>query len=69
MVGQTARNHIKSTPRDNVQGENHIRADAKIANKVTAKLRFSSAVKRPASGQSAVLYSGEVCIGGGIIGS
>lgn len=69
MVGRTARNNIKSTPRDNVQGENHIRADAKIANKVTAQLRFLSAVKRPASGQSAVLYSGEVCIGGGIIGS
>lgn len=31
-------------------------------------LSFSSPIKRPASGQSAVLYSGEVCLGGGIIG-
>ncbi len=31
------------------------------------KLYFESEVKRPASGQSAVLYDGEVCLGGGII--
>lgn len=31
------------------------------------KLYFENEVKRPASGQSAVLYNGEVCIGGGII--
>lgn len=31
------------------------------------KLTFSEKIKRPASGQSAVLYSGEVCLGGGII--
>ena len=30
-------------------------------------LRFEHEVKRPASGQSAVLYDGEVCLGGGII--
>ena len=30
-------------------------------------LHFESEVKRPASGQSAVLYDGEVCLGGGII--
>ncbi len=30
-------------------------------------LKFSSEVKRPAAGQSAVIYDGEVCIGGGII--
>lgn len=30
-------------------------------------LRFESEVKRPASGQSAVLYDGEICLGGGII--
>lgn len=30
-------------------------------------LRFKKEIKRPASGQSAVLYDGEVCIGGGII--
>ena len=31
------------------------------------KLIFEKKIKRPASGQSAVLYDGEVCLGGGII--
>ena len=31
------------------------------------KVIFESEIKRPASGQSAVLYDGEICIGGGII--
>ena len=31
------------------------------------KLVFESEIKRPASGQSAVLYDGEICLGGGII--
>ena len=30
-------------------------------------LYFENKIKRPASGQSAVLYDGEICIGGGII--
>ena len=30
-------------------------------------LKFENAIKRPATGQSAVLYDGEVCLGGGII--
>ena len=30
-------------------------------------LHFENKIKRPASGQSAVLYDGEICIGGGII--
>ena len=30
-------------------------------------LYFENEIKRPASGQSAVLYDGEVCLGGGII--
>ena len=30
-------------------------------------LRFEGEIKRPASGQSAVLYDGEICLGGGII--
>ena len=31
------------------------------------KLVFKTKIKRPASGQSAVLYNGEICLGGGII--
>ena len=30
-------------------------------------LHFESEIKRPAAGQSAVLYDGEICLGGGII--
>ena len=30
-------------------------------------LRFENEIKRPASGQSAVLYDGKICLGGGII--
>ena len=30
-------------------------------------LHFENEIKRPASGQSAVLYDGEICLGGGII--
>ena len=32
-----------------------------------ATLEFDNEVKRPAAGQSAVIYNGEICLGGGII--
>lgn len=35
--------------------------------KGTAKLKFLNEIKRPANGQSAVIYEGEICLGGGII--
>lgn len=37
------------------------------ARVVSEKLVFENEIKRPASGQSAVLYDGEICLGGGII--
>ena len=33
----------------------------------TAVLKFENEIKRPASGQSAVIYDGKICLGGGII--
>ena len=33
----------------------------------TAVLKFNNKIKRPASGQSAVIYDDEICLGGGII--
>ena len=33
----------------------------------TATLEFDNEIKRPAAGQSAVLYNGKICLGGGII--
>lgn len=33
----------------------------------SAVLKFENKIKRPAAGQSAVIYDGEICLGGGII--
>jgi tRNA-specific 2-thiouridylase len=33
----------------------------------TAVLEFENEIKRPAAGQSAVIYDDEICLGGGII--
>ena len=44
-----------------------ITAKITLKNNNTATLEFENEIKRPAAGQSAVLYSGEICLGGGII--
>ena len=33
-----------------------------------ATLKFANKIKRPAAGQSAVIYDDKICLGGGIIG-
>lgn len=38
-----------------------------VVNRSSCQLTFSTPVRRTASGQSAVLYSGDVCLGGGFI--
>lgn len=43
------------------------KAKLKIENNNLATLEFTTEFKRPASGQSAVFYHGDVCLGGGII--
>lgn len=42
-------------------------SDSQDERKNSLILQFVEPIKRPAAGQSAVLYSGEACLGGGII--
>ena len=50
------RHRAPLVPAEIVLGENGV-----------ATLKFKNKIKRPASGQSAVIYDGEICLGGGII--
>lgn len=49
--------------------DDHVKTggEASLLSEASVRLLFHKSVKRPASGQSAVLYSGEVCLGGGYI--
>jgi hypothetical protein len=44
-----------------------IPAEITLGKNNTAVLEFENEIKRPAAGQSAVIYDGEICLGGGII--
>ena len=59
----------QSTPKKQTTFQVRLRHRAPLISAIFdgQTLRFESEIKRPASGQSAVLYDGEVCIGGGII--
>lgn len=65
------RDYVKNTPthKRTVLVRLRHRAPLVSAEFDGEKLYFESEIKRPASGQSAVLYDNEICLGGGIIES
>ena len=54
-------------PLDSIQVRLRHRAPLIPATLYGETLHFENEIKRPASGQSAVFYSGKICLGGGII--
>ena len=54
-------------PLDNILVRLRHRAPLVPADFDGKTIHFNNKVKRPASGQSAVIYDGETCLGGGII--
>ena len=58
---------LRGSAPEKVQVRLRHRAPLIDATHKNGALLFKDEVKRPASGQSAVIYSGEVCLGGGII--
>ena len=58
---------LRGTPGEKVLVRLRHRAPLIPATIKNNTLLFDTEIKRPASGQSAVLYSGEICLGGGII--
>ncbi len=58
---------FRSEPRPEISVRLRHRAPLIPATIDGEKLHFAQKVKRPASGQSAVFYDGEICLGGGII--
>ena len=58
---------LRETPGEKVLVRLRHRAPLIPATIKNNTLLFDTEIKRPASGQSAVLYSGEICLGGGII--
>ncbi len=77
MSGKTTGKYEKPTDRDENSDKKISEIEVLVrlrhrAPLISAKfngktLFFEQKVKRPASGQSAVLYAGEICLGGGII--
>ena len=58
---------FRETPPEQVEVRLRHRAPLISASYKDNILKFHSDIKRPASGQSAVLYDGDLCLGGGII--
>lgn len=58
---------FRETPPEQVEVRLRHRAPLISASYKDNILEFHSDIKRPASGQSAVLYDGDLCLGGGII--
>ena len=58
---------LRETPGEKVLVRLRHRAPLIPATIKNNTLLFDTEIKRPASGQSAVLYGGEICLGGGII--
>lgn len=66
---KTSVRETKSESKLDSQNENPVKTGVRmgLTNRSSCQLVFSTPVRRTASGQSAVLYSGDVCLGGGFI--
>ena len=66
---QTPSKEDKRAVEPTATSDDHVKTggEASLLSEASVRLLFHKSVKRPASGQSAVLYSGEVCLGGGYI--
>jgi len=71
---------LREKPTENMEVEVRLRHRAKLEKAIlknikgnfengtaTLTLEFENEIKRTASGQSAVIYKGDICLGGGIL--